>query len=430
MADLLPDSPSPDPTDSRFSAARAVVLQGVLMLGGLAAFFFLLLEVGQDVNPLLIGVVGMALLWPIRQQPAARALLIAAGLLIAFWLLRTLGGVLAPFVIVWLLAYLLDPVVVWAEGRLKMPRWASTLLLTLLVVGLLVLVSLLFVPNLIAQVELLAQRVIGLLSGLPTYLADNPFVRYLETNGLVDMAELETQLSAFLPDRIAELAGRIPDAVGGLSRSVGTLIEVITVVVLVPVLLFYVLKDYPKLRDTLTDQFPTYQGGRDYLFRSASILGNYLRGQLLISAISAFNVSLFLGLFGVPFAFVIGLLAGVLNMIPNLGAIITNVIAIAITLAFGSLGDVVVVVIVLLGQSLLEQAVLTPNIMSQQVGLHPVLIILSLFVFGALMGFVGLLLAVPATAILLAFYRTWQENRFATTTGTTLPEEVAERADA
>ncbi|MEL6611601.1 MAG: AI-2E family transporter [Bacteroidota bacterium] len=403
-------SSAPDPM-RRYALARSIVFQGVLMVGGLAAFFFLLFEIGQAVNPLLIGAVGMAILWPIRKQQAARALLVAAGLLLAFWLLRTLGGVLAPFVIVWLLAYLLDPAVQWAGRKLKMPRWAATLLLTLLVVGVLVLIGLLFVPNLIAQVETLAQRVIELLSTLPATLSDNALVRYLENNGLVDMDELEMQLSAFLPDRIAELAGRIPDAVGGISRSVGTLIEAITVIVLVPVLLFYVLKDYPKLRDTLTDQFPTYQGDRAYLFRSTEILGNYLRGQLLISAISAFNVSLFLALFRVPFAFVIGLLAGVLNMIPNLGAILTNIIAVGITLAFGSLGDVVVVVVVLLAQGLLEQAVLTPNIMSQQVGLHPVLIILSLFVFGTLMGFLGLLLAVPTTAILLTFYRAWRENR-------------------
>ncbi|MEM8598844.1 MAG: AI-2E family transporter [Bacteroidota bacterium] len=407
----MPDTPSPSDSTRPYALARAIVFQGVLMVGGLAAFFFLLFEIGQAVNPLLIGAVGMAILWPIRKQQAARALLIAAGLLLAFWLLRTLGGVLAPFVLVWLLAYLLDPAVQWAGRKLKMPRWAASLLLTLLVVGVLVLIVLLFVPNLIAQVETLAQRVIELLSTLPAALSDNALVRYLENNGLVDLSELEMQLSAFLPDRIAELAGRIPDAVGGISRSVGTLIEAITIIVLVPVLLFYVLKDYPKLRDTLTEQFPTYRGDRAYLFRSTEILGNYLRGQLLISAISAFNVSLFLALFGVPFAFVIGLLAGVLNMIPNLGAILTNVIAVAITLAFGSLGDVAVVVIVLLAQSLLEQAVLTPNIMSQQVGLHPVLIILSLFVFGALMGFLGLLLAVPTTAILLTFYRAWQENR-------------------
>ncbi|MEL7363420.1 MAG: AI-2E family transporter, partial [Bacteroidota bacterium] len=141
----MPDTPSPSDSTRPYALARAIVFQGVLMVGGLAAFFFLLFEIGQAVNPLLIGAVGMAILWPIRKQQAARALLIAAGLLLAFWLLRTLGGVLAPFVIVWLLAYLLDPAVQWAGRKLKMPRWAASLLLTLLVVGVLVLIVLLFV---------------------------------------------------------------------------------------------------------------------------------------------------------------------------------------------------------------------------------------------------------------------------------------------
>jgi predicted PurR-regulated permease PerM len=86
--------------------------------------------------------------------------------------------------------------------------------------------------------------------------------------------------------------------------------------------------------------------------------------------------------------------------------------------------------VVLLAQSLLEQAVLTPNIMSQQVGLHPVLIILSLFVFGALMGFVGLLLAVPATAILLAFYTTWRDDRTALDTNPIRPLDAPEETPA
>jgi predicted PurR-regulated permease PerM len=140
------------------------------------------------------------------------------------------------------------------------------------------------------------------------------------------------------------------------------------------------------------------------------IVGSYLRGQFVISAISAFNVSLFLTLFGTPFPLLVGLIAGLLNMIPNVGIILTNVIGVIVALIFGTPVDALVVVLVLFGQQILEATILSPNIMSHQVGLHPVLVILSLLVFGATMGFFGLLIAVPLTALLVTFYTTYREE--------------------
>jgi predicted PurR-regulated permease PerM len=141
-------------------------------------------------------------------------------------------------------------------------------------------------------------------------------------------------------------------------------------------------------------------------------VGNYLRGQLLISGIAAFNVSVLLLLLDVPFALLIGLVAGLLNLIPNLGALITMILGVMLMFIFGDpwYWDVLKVVAVLLGQGIFESSVLTPKIMSHQVGLHPVLILLSLFVFGYFMGIFGLLIAVPATAILMTIYKTYRDD--------------------
>jgi predicted PurR-regulated permease PerM len=112
----------------------------------------------------------------------------------------------------------------------------------------------------------------------------------------------------------------------------------------------------------------------------------------------------------VPFWLLIGLLAGLLNFIPNLGAIITLIIGVLIAFAASGWVKALIVVIVLLGQSFLEQSVLTPNIMSHQVGLHPVLILLSLLIFGSFLGIFGLLIAVPATAIMVMTYKAFREE--------------------
>jgi predicted PurR-regulated permease PerM len=222
----------------------------------------------------------------------------------------------------------------------------------------------------------------------------------------VDKREVLSQFTGL----IQEQAGRIPDAVRRVAASLGSVLGVITTLALVPVLLFYTLKDFPGIRDALLDLFPTANGRRDYLLDAGGIVGSYLRGQLIISSIAAFNISVALALFGVPFWLLIGLVGGLLNFIPNLGAIITMLVGVLVALIFGGWVKVLVVVIVLMAQAFLEQSVLTPNILGYQVGMHPVLVLFSLLIFGAFLGLFGLLIAVPATAILVTGYKAYREE--------------------
>src|SRR5690606_21996566 len=250
------------------------------VLGGLAAFLFLLLEYGAALNPLVVAAAGLILLWPLRSQPPVRALLLAGGFLLSMWLLRVLGGVLAPFVVVFILAYLLNPAVTAAQERWRVPRWVTSLGLTLVVVGVLVLFILLLVPSLVSQLQTLAANVIALVSQLPQWVAQAEILNELDEAGIVDRQALMEQLGTFLPGQINAVAGMIPEAATTLTRSVGTLIGLITTVALVPILLFYVLKDYLLIRDAIVRLFPRYRGNRRYLAHTSSVVGNYLRGQI------------------------------------------------------------------------------------------------------------------------------------------------------
>jgi predicted PurR-regulated permease PerM len=185
---------------------------------------------------------------------------------------------------------------------------------------------------------------------------------------------------------------------------------IVTLVALVPVLLFYTLRDYPDIQESLTELFPTAGGKRDYLVQAGSIVGQYLRGQLMISSIAAFNVSLLLFLFDVPFWLLIGLMAGLFNFIPQLGAILTMIVGGFVAFVLGGWIKAAVTLLVLVGQSFLEQSVLTPNILSYQVGLHPLLVLFSLLTFGTFLGIFGLLIAVPLTAILVTAYRAYRDE--------------------
>ncbi len=387
-----------------------MVFQSLAVLGGLVAFVYLLIIEGAALSPLVVAAAGLLLLWPLREYKAIRALLMAGGFVVSVWILMRLGGVLTPFAIVFLLAYLLNPLVTKAHERFKVKRWISSLVLTMVFVGLFVLFVLLIVPTLAGQIESLATAAIELVSGLPQWVAEAEVLNSLERAGLIERETLTQQLATFLPSQISAIASGIPSAAASLTRSVGTLFGLITTIALIPVLLFYVLKDYHLIRETIVNLFPRFKGSRDYLTHTSRVVGNYLRGQITISALGAIIVTIPLVIFGVPFALLIGLLTGLLNMIPNLGAILTYIIGGLLMLAFGTIGDFFLVLGVLVGQSFLEQSVLTPNIMGQSVGLHPVLIIFSLFVFSAFFGFLGLLIAVPVTALLVQVYKAYRED--------------------
>jgi predicted PurR-regulated permease PerM len=320
--------------------------------------------------------------------------------------MHKVSGVLIPFVAVYLLAYLLNPAVEHMEQAYRVPRWASSLATTALVIGVLVLFVVLLVPSITAQLETLSQRVLDTIDALRTWLGSLAVLDAFEASGLVEKQEVLDQLQRAVRNQ----ARQWPDAMQRLLTSLGSVLGAVTLVALVPVLLFYTLKDYCRIRDALIGLFPTANGRRDYLVDAGSIVGRYLRGQLIISLIAAFNVSLLFFLFDIPFWLLLGLVTGFLNFVPNLGAIVSMALGCIVAFIFGGWFKVLVVIVVLLGQALLEQSVLTPNIMSYQVGLHPVLVLLSLLIFGTFMGIFGLLIAVPATAILVTVYQPCREE--------------------
>jgi predicted PurR-regulated permease PerM len=362
-------------------------------------------------GPPLLGVAAFLVLRPIREHRGVRSLLLAGGLLLTVWLLAVLRGALAPFVAVYIVAFVLAPVVTWLEVRGWRRTWAA-LLLTFVVLGVVVGLLLTLVPALVGEAQLLGPRLVNAVTRLKAWLASNDVLGDLAASGLIDRDAFLDQVSRSVEGAFGGLLGQVPATAQRLAASVGSVLGIVTVASLIPVLLFYTLRDFPRISRGLSDALPTVAGERAYLDRVEKIVGGYLRGQIIISSIAAFNVGLVLTLFGVPFSLLLGLLTGLLNLVPNLGALLTMIIGVVVALVFGDpvLKDVLVVVMTLLGQGLLEGAVLSPMILSQQVGLHPLLVLLSLFVFSAFFGFFGLLIAVPATALIVTYYRLHREH--------------------
>jgi predicted PurR-regulated permease PerM len=384
----------------------------VLVGGGVVLFLVMLYEMNTPpreevfLTPPLVGLAGVVLLWPLRRHKAVRALLLSGGLLLLLWTLDKVSRVLVPFGAVYLLAYLLNPLVKRLERRYRVPRWLPSLVITGLVVGAFMLFVLILAPNIANQAQALSERVLGTVQHLRTWLEASTVLDTLESAGILNKQQVIEQMQALVKNQASEL----PGALENLASSLGSFLGIVTLLALVPVILFYTLKDYPTIQTALVDLFPTAGGRRDYLVEAGSIVGRYFRGQLLISTIAAVNVSVLLFLFNIPFWLLIGLLAGLLNLIPQIGALITMVVGALVALVLGSWAKALIVIAVLLGESVLEQSVLTPNILSYQVGLHPLLVLFSLLVFGTLLGIFGLLIAVPVTTILVTGYRAYREE--------------------
>ncbi len=406
MSDASPTSNVPAPSQ------RMTPFRIALIAGGVLLFLGMTYQISSDfLGPPLIAFAGMVLLWPLRKIRSVRTLLVAGALMLLLWALKDLAVILIPFATVYLFAYLFDPLVTTLHGRFRIRRGIASFAMTAVLLGVVASFAFLVLPTLLTQFEILFVRLTDTMDDFRAWLQSATLLDNLERVG-VDREQIVRDLTTFLQEQATILATSIPNVLQYVMNSIGTVLGAVALIAVLPVVHYYLLKDFPHIKERLVELFPTLGGRRDYLFQTGEVVGNYLRGQLIICAIAGFNVTVALMILDVPFALVIGIVGGLLNLIPNIGIIVTNVVGIGIGLFFGDpwFIDVLKIVAVLMGQSILEQAVLVPNVMGQQMGLHPVLIILSLFIFAHFMGWIGLLIAVPVTALLMAAYRTYREH--------------------
>ena len=208
-------------------------------------------------------------------------------------------------------------------------------------------------------------------------------------------------VTSLLEDRFDDLARQIWSGILGVGRGLGFLVSVAGYTVLTPVLAFYLLRDWDNLVRHLGELVPPVR--RDPLFgllkEYDGLLGRYLRGQITVALLMGLLTALGLWAWGFPYAFLVGSLVAVFSVVPYLGLVLSLLPAVVIALLSGEVGysllKVAVVFIVVQG---LEGTVISPRIVGDSVGLHPVWIVLAITAGGFFFGFVGLLLAVPAAA--------------------------------
>lgn len=390
-------------TPGRTAELLPIILGSILLL-------LLLYLVFPALSPLLVLAGILFLLYPVREQFAVRRILWLAVFAFLAWFVRSLIGVLTPFLIAFLIAYVFDPVV-GALSRKGLPRWFSSLLVMFFLAGLLATFLILLIPILATQSQSIIDGLSGLIQSGAEFFRSGRLEQFLIGTG-IPADQVQEFLSKQVPERVASVARSLLDGVVGFATNVSTMISQIVNLVIIPFIAYYGLKDYPRILSGGRDLLPPErrQVLTDYFGKVDRLIGRYLRGVLLVSLIQGILTTLGLLILGVHYALVLGMLTGILNLVPYVG--FYSSLGFAVVAAAFS-GDspgmqVMSVVILYVGLNLLETVVWTPKIVGSTVGLHPVLMILSLVVFGYFLGFVGLLIAVPVTALILMSVKEWK----------------------
>lgn len=391
-------SPATGGTQGPWRIAQAAVL--ILVAG------YFLYSLRTLLNPFIIYCVFIALLAPFRGVRGHALTVTVATVLVALWVLDTAGSLLAPFFLAFVLAYILDPL---ADRVSAHPRIGRTLAIFLILVPFLAAGALAFVfgvPEIVQQARALIGETPRALETFTTWLQgltpaslgfDIPFVD--EAALLARVQAVDGQMVAdFLESRRADLTERAWATVLGLGRGLGAMLVVAGYVVLTPVLMFYVLRDYDRIVAGVQGLIPAgiRPGAIDFLRAYDELLSRYLRGQVSASLLTGAITWLGLLIVGFPYSFLLGATVAVLGIVPYLGVAVSLVPAIILALVSDSIGLSLIKVAVVYGAAqALESTVISPRIVGESVGLHPVWIVLSLSLGGFFFGFTGLLIGVP-----------------------------------
>lgn len=326
---------------------------------------------------------------PVEQQAKYWGIAAAVFFAVLWWL----GDVILPFVLGGAFAYMLDPI----ADRLE--RWGlgrATAVILISLVGILIvgLVFLLVVPLLVQQATALIDTAPQIFQQLQAWLTER-FPSVMDAD-----SPIRQQLLAL--GQMIQSKGA--DLLNSVLSSAASLLSIVLLVVIVPVVTFYLLLDWDHMVARVDDLLPRDHAPviRKLATEINRTLASFIRGQGTVCLILGTYYAVGLGLVGLNFGLVLGFIAGLVSFIPYVGALIGGGLALGIALFqfWGEWGWIAAVAVIFVIGQMVEGNFLTPKLVGKSVGLHPVWLLFALSVFGAIFGFVGLLVAVPMAAMI------------------------------
>jgi predicted PurR-regulated permease PerM len=370
----------------------------IVILVFLGVFLFVLKD---GLSPLLIGATLLFLILLV-QRGVHFELGVGAVVVLLFcaWFLSDVASLLWPFLISFVLAYLLAPLVGLVERWIS--RTLAILLIVILMLGALCGIGVIIIPRIIDEVAEFGHQLPKYGAAITVYY--ERMLTWVQSVYDISTGDVKKWFLEGLPEVGKIFADQMTSALHGLSSGVAALLNLL----MIPFVTFYVLKDYDRIKRTLRNALPRrhLRATVSLLMQIDDVLGQYVRGQFLVSSFIAVLTATGLALSGIRYAVLLGMMAGLFNLIPYVGLAISLGVAALVALLdvdpFLNLTKVVIVFVVVQG---IEGNLLSPRVVGQKVGLHPVWVMFALVTAAHFWGFVGMIFAIPAAAVANIIFR-------------------------
>lgn len=323
-------------------------------------------------------------------------------LVVLVGLVSLLNAMLMPFIAGMILAYLADPLAnKFQQWGMKRPLAVASVFLVLLLV--LALSLLILIPLIVQQIKQLGEAIPGVFVWVENVLAP----QVLEWTGYDLRTELDN-VQATLAENWRDAGGYLAQALGQIGRSGMAFVTWATYVALIPVVTFYLLLDWNRLLASIADLIPRHwlNDASRLARRCDDVLSAFLRGQLLVMLCLGVIYAVGLTLMGLNFGLLIGVISGLVSIVPFLGFIVGLGVALIVALfQFDTWWALLGVLAVFSIGQVAESVVLQPKLLGDKIGLHPVAVIFAVLAGGNLFGFTGVLLALPAAAVIMVLLK-------------------------
>lgn len=319
-------------------------------------------------------------------------------LLVTGFLCFKIPDITYPFVMAFILAYLLNPLATILNNKLGMNRAITSIIISILLIVLIVMAFIYLVPLIYTQISILIHHI----PAYESYIINHAVPFIVEKMGSID-PQIATKLKILADQGINSVFGVVSHAAQNVWSYTMATIHLLLFMVLVPVVLFFILRDWGNMSKGFFDLFPKHhQKFVKTLFKDIDdVLGAYLRGEMIVCSILSTYYSIGLTIIGMDFAILLGLICGFSIILPLIGMIIViSSLAIVGYFTFGFSINMAYIGVVYLIGVLLENTFLTPKIIGDSLGISPVWIIFSVLLFGYIAGPIGILMAIPTTGVI------------------------------
>lgn len=352
---------------------------------------------------------------PITFDRLIRIITLAIVFIAVLALINYLSSVLLPFFIAFGIAYLLYPLVIFFQQKARLKnRVLSIVVVLLLVIGIVTGFFMLIVPSFIDQTI----RLESLISSYLTKVGQNKSVPALLEEFVLPYISDYDWLNQLENGNLIEIIKKVIPGVGGVLSQAFHIVGGLVTFCVTLLYLFFILLDYEQITEGWSRLWPKHSRGHmmNVSDRVRTNMGNYFRGQSLVALCVGILFAIGFSIIDFPMAIGLGLFIGLLNLIPYLQMVgIIPTIMLALLKAYDTGGSFWLILLSALAVfavvQTIQDMILTPRIMGKAMGLNPAMMLLSLSVWGALLGFIGLIIALPLTNLIIAYVNEWIDER-------------------